>query len=169
VIVPAFDEFAVLDPEDVDAGNRSFFTRRLDVTDMLVHLVLSLMRAGRLPVHEDNVLIGGDIYQFDLHVRSRLACISDELFHALNPRILWMQGRMVMVVIGEILMRNIEVAAQNFLVSVLKKPPTKGLVSSTDMRRAPFFGNDNDGEISRSLANVSGLDPDVQMRDVRGG
>jgi hypothetical protein len=95
---------------------------------MLIYLMLSLMCGGHLPVHEDNVPLRGDIHDFDPQVRCRLTRIRDELFHPVHPRVLWMHGRMVVVVISEILMHNIEVASHRFLISVLKKPPDKRFV-----------------------------------------
>jgi hypothetical protein len=54
--------------------------------------------------------------------------VSAANFHPLHPRVLWMRARMIMVVISELLMRNIEVAPHNFLESALNKPPDKRLV-----------------------------------------
>jgi hypothetical protein len=125
VITPAFDELALLDPVQADAGHRLLLTRRFDVTNMLSHLMLSFMRGGRPPVHEDKVLLGGDIHDLGPQVRRRLTSLSDDLFHSLHPWVLRMQGRMVMVVISEVLMHNIEVAPQSFRLSAFPIPPDK--------------------------------------------
>ena len=164
VIIPHLDELAPLDPVQGDAGSRVLFTRRFDVTDMLDHLVLSLVRAGRPPVREDDVPVRGDIHDLKPHVRPRLTRISDGLFRPLHPGVLRMQGRMIMEVISEVLMRNIEVAPHNFLESALMKPPDERLVFFDGHRRAPFLGNDV--EISGVLANLYRLHPDVQMKSL---
>jgi hypothetical protein len=59
-----------------------------------------------------------------------------------------MQGRMIMEVISEILMRNIEVPPHDFLESALMKPPDKRLVFLHGHWTRSFLGNE--GEISRS-------------------
>src|SRR5215208_1268135 len=112
--MPAFDELAALDPVQADAGYPRLFTRRLDVTDMFSHLMLSLMRGGRPPVHEDKVVLTGDIHDLGPQVRRRLTPICHDLFHPLHPRVVRMHGRMIMVVISEVLMHNIEVAPHSF-------------------------------------------------------
>ena len=132
--MPAFDELALLDPVQADARNRPLFTRRFDVTDMLSQLMLSFMRGSRPPVHEDKVPLGGNINDLGPQVRYRLTPISHELFHPLNPRVLRMQRRMIMVVISEVLMHNIEVAPHNFLASALQIPPDKRLVNYDALR-----------------------------------
>ena len=163
--MPAFDELAPLDPVQADAGHRRLFTRRFDFTDMLSHLMLSFMRGGPPPVHEDKVLLGGDVHDLVPQIRRRLTPISDDLFHPLHPRLLRMHGRMIMVVISEVLMHNIEIAPHGFRASASKYLRTSALFSSTDIGRAPFLGND--GEISGSLANVYRVHPDEQVKPVQ--
>src|SRR5215212_5517716 len=68
------------------------------------------MRGGRAPVHDDKVLLGGDVHHLGPQIRRRLTSLSDDLFQPLHPRVLRMQGRMIMEVISEVLMHNIEVA-----------------------------------------------------------
>src|SRR5215217_1241994 len=84
--MPAFDELAALDPVQADAGYRLLFTRRFDVTDMLSRLMLSFVRGGPSPVHEDEVLLGGDIQDLGPQVRRRLTPISDGPLSAPAPR-----------------------------------------------------------------------------------
>jgi hypothetical protein len=104
-------------------------------------------------VHEDKVVLGRDIHDLPPQIRRRLTRIREELFHPFQPGMLRMQGRMIMVVISEVLMHNIEIAPQSFPISALKIPPDKRLVSSTDIGRAPLLGND--GEISGPCQPIS--------------
>ena len=131
--MPAFDELAALDPVQADAGHRLLFTRRFDVTDMLSRLMLSFVRGGPSPVHEDEVLLGGDIQDLGPQVRRRLTPISDDLFQPLHPGVVRMHGRMILVVISEVLMHDIKIAPHSLLASVLHPAQDKRLVSSTDM------------------------------------
>ena len=95
---------------------------------MLHRLVLPFMDAGRSPVHEDQVPFGGHMLDLDLRVRRSLTCIGDDLFHRINPGALFVEARVVMKVIGEILMQDIEVPPHGFLESVLMVTSDKRLV-----------------------------------------
>jgi len=112
---------------------------------MLRHPVLSLVGGSRLPVYEDEVPVGGDMHDLHLQIRCRLTGISDELFYPVHPW-LWMEGRMVVVVISEILMHDIEIAPHGFLASVLHPAPDKRLVFFLGHGTSSFLGNDGDAE-----------------------
>src|SRR5215212_1292887 len=113
-------------------------------------------------MHEDKVVLTGDCQHLGPQVRRRLTPISDDFFQPLHPRLVRMHGRMITVVISEILTGNIDVASHNFLESVFKEPPDKRLVffhghwtSSLAGQRWRDLG---------FLANVYRLHPDVQVK-----
>src|SRR5215204_86612 len=112
-------------------------------------------------MHEDKVVLTGDCQHLGPQVRRRLTPISDDFFQPLHPRLVRMHGRMITVVISEILTGNIDVASHNFLESVSKNRRTSALFSSTDIGHPPLLGND--GEIWGSC-NVYRLHPDVQVQ-----
>src|SRR3954453_19268365 len=126
--MPAFDELALLDPEQHDARVRLLFPGRFEVSEMLHLLGLFLVRAGRPPVHEDEVAVGGQMHDLEPQVRIRLTDISARLFHPVHPRVLCMERRMVMVMISVALMQDIDIAGHSLRVPVLDEPPDKLLV-----------------------------------------
>src|SRR5215213_7729814 len=79
-------------------------------------------------MHEDKVVLTGDCQHLGPQVRRRLTPISDDFLEPLHPRLVRMHGRMITIVISEILTGNIDVASHNFLESVFKEPLGKRLV-----------------------------------------
>src|SRR5918996_5920259 len=67
-------------------------------------------------------------------------------FPPVHPWLLWMEGRMVVVAISEILMHDIEIAPHSFLASVLNPAPDKRLVFFLGHGTPSFLGNDGEAE-----------------------